>query len=611
MKAKNIIILLVVCVALAMWSLSSKDNHQGQMAVKDPSPYAKMDMDVTRIELQKGEKKLVIRTVNGELRAEEDGASYPVDAKKARELVDAFRNLKLTNKKPGQYADKFELDDKSEPLQVSLISGDKTVAGVALGKVTKGKAMDMGMNMGMGMGGYAPDAGQYMLLNGDKDVYLSKEKIDASFDSSTWVRKNLAKVDKETVESVEVISPYKHFQLKKKVETIKKSTEENAPVETLISWSVEGDHPEGLAPKQDQNIFMGRLEEVLIAKPASAEQLAKVENTTPAYQLKVHTNSGLAYALDCIDVDGEWLIWDAAKPADKFVAQKWNLENLFSGAEDIYELGKRVIPQNDIRELNWKSGLKLHKKDADWALAASGVQPPVKKDEIKKVLDALKEMSCLDFYVDVPLAMEKRQLMLMVGEGDQTRGIPLLDLGKHPLVDSHMIHFGDTNTTWAIKTSDVNKLFPAFSSLLDLGPAPAFADLERAEFADFSIIKKDDQWDFAVGEGEVDASELESWFSGIEAVRASVYVPEADSFKAEMQFSLNFKNNLRLGVEIGPMVSGKRQLRLSPWTGVFQAPAGVGDMLKRTRKSFEKEVKEVSSPLAPAKESTEDLAPVE
>ena len=591
MKFKPILVLALVCAALAWLSFKEPERNQGDLVIGDPRPFAKFKESVSRVILEKGKERLEIANRGGGWRAAMGALDFPVDASKLDGLVRSILELNLIEKWPEDSArsEKNGLNEAGNPLKLTLYSGDKAVLALTLGAGHKGKAAAPG-----GFN-FTPENGQYMMLQGLSGIYLSKEKVNAEFSATFWMKRELAKVEKDKIAAVEIVHPHKTFSLTKEVREVRDSTDPGVAPRQETHWKAQGDLPDGKAlQEREVDAFLGKISEIAVSEPVAPKLRSELKVEAP-YRARVLTGgNALAFELLADEKGGEWYLW-LGSGNQLYKASSWTVEGVFSAAKELFALGERTAKLDDISTLEFAERdlprLVLSSEAGGWRVAAAGAQPQVDGEKLKGALEGLARMELADYHKGISRDKPEREVAYTLASGGNAR---ILDLGKFPLRTARLFAFEGDPQTYSLHDYDADKIFPPRKELLKFEVKPAAGgDITALKLPSASLERKEGSRLVVAGPaGEVEADEgrLATWFDGYKSALESPYASVAPDFAPQVELDLAATGNVSVKLQISEIANGKAWVRSSLYSGAFEARGEVARALLKDAAFFTKQM---------------------
>ena len=316
----------------------------------------------------------------------------------------------------------------------------------------------------------------------------------------------------------------------KHVDKIQKSTDNSVPPETITNWVLTGDLANVEVNASEVSSWLDNLKEIRVSEPVASNKSSQIL-PEQSLHLKVVRGDKALYEISTQKIGNEWLIWSNDKPKEIYKASSYVLEGIFAHNDKLLKLPKPKI-EGEASGLAWAnngSAFDLQKIVATWSLKSNGEQPKVKEDELKKVLDELKDLSAIDV---LPKFKGKVAQSLTISANTT---VVIEDLGKTELKDAHVVLIGDQ--VLALTSSSYDKLFPATNKLLDI-PKPVAKNEDLTAF-DNGVVKaefKDKTWQLQDGR-HLRTEAVDAWINSLNSLVESTYVPAMPSFTSKVHMS--------------------------------------------------------------------------
>lgn len=593
MKSKGLILLVIICAVFAYIGLKPTADKRGKSTLENTTPFKSLDLNnVTEVELSKGKQKISFKK-NGEIwrATTSDNLDFPLNFQKLRELLLAIRDLKLDSRitRSNTHDKKFGLDQSSNPTQLVLKAGDKSLLNLELGKNKEGKAPQPNPAMPFNMG--APPAGQYFHMNEDEGVYLTPKPVNANMTANNWIIENIVTAKKSDISSIELSYPHKAFTLDKTVSQIQQSTDGSKPPKDVIKWSVSGDIPPKALDTTKIKDFLDDLDEIKVSEPVKSD-VAKSFGKNK-YTLKVNNGGNAIYEVQANKVGDDWYILDTSKPKEVYKISSFRLEDIFAKNNDLFGLDDIKISDNisqiTVKDVDWS--YQLLKKGDTWNLKGAAPLPKVNSSALKNLTSQFKSLNAQDYLIkDLPARTGKE---VIAKAGDKI--YKFHDLGEFPIQSGKIIQMEGQKVAYSLSASNHNNFFPKLSKMVDFkAPSASSDDLKAIKYSDFELKRVDNAWQFANGD-PVEGSAVSSLWTSYEAIFDSTYLTNGKLETSKVSLKIIHSDDSIETISIGEAKKGYVVIKSSRFGGAFRVNLDLARSLLNGRMSFAQAVDKTDS----------------
>lgn len=581
MKGKTLVILLVICGALAWFGLKDEKREVGSNVINDKTPFKNLDINsLDQVKLKKDTLTVKLEKKSGAWRAMSGNLDYPLDFEKLREFLLSIKDMQLIDKKTSQekHYKRFGLDDDSKPTKVELLAGEQQVLNLNLGKVRQGKKEP-------GPYSWAKEEGHYLTRGEDATVFLSKDKVNVDMEETFWMKDELVKVEKDEISKIEFTFPHKSYALDKSITKIEKSTDGSVPPEEKINWKASGDLPEAMSLKESEvKTLLDRLAELTVTKPVAKSKKAELSKLSP-YALKVSRGENVLYELRVEEQKETWYVHLASQPDELYQMDNWRIEQIFAYSKNLFGLQNFKLSDKKVNSISWSGSSFSVKRDGDkWTTEGTAPIPEIKADELKKTIDLVKDIDLNDYHVkDIQPKPGKRVTFELEG-GEK---LNITEAGSLFLQDSKLILIEGKKGLFSISEATHQNLFPDIKKVLDLSMKPAaIDDLVEVSMPGIVLQKKGDEWVQQGRTEKVKKDEITTWFDGLKAIYDHPYASTGIPFKTHSTISLKSKDGKTLSLNFSDGDKGIALTSSSQFGGTFKVKWEVVKALFKPKDHF-------------------------
>lgn len=579
MSNKTIGILIVLCAVFAYFGLRDTGSKKGKNIIADTTPFKNLALNtINKIKITQGKKEVILdlssesKTWNAKI----DKLFFPVDFSKLKTFLISVKDISLIDKKANsdKYDQKFGLDDKSNPIVVEMLVGDKSLSIVKLGNVRKGN------KVGTGSYSYTPEEGHYLKIGSGKNVYLSKEKLDVQMNNDFWLNKEIVKIDKSKITSIDLKFPHKALNLKLEKTILQTSANNSTPPQEVATWIASGDLPEGKSLVQNElTNLVSTLEKLEVTEPAESSMIAKMK-FGEKYSVKVRGGETDLYSLDFTEIEGKWYTVSSLSADQIYMIDASKVEKIFSQSKNLFNL-KELSIVSKIDSIKIKSGLSFKSEKDKWSIDGSNPKPEIKESALKDFAETVKKLQLEDYHLNE--VIEKKKDSVSFKEGDKE--VTITYVNDLSLNSQKLIRVSGFKGYYSISDNEYNKLFINQKDTLKFEAKPASADdVVSIKFPSFKLEKKEDKW--ISSDKTVEKNRISDWLDSLKNVFESPYSLQAVKFNPENLVIIKDNKNTDHVLRIGTPSKGFAKVNYSQFGGDFTVRIEVVKSLLKAQKNF-------------------------
>jgi len=560
-KPRTLLILAIICGALAWLGLKEDGASRQVHGFKEATPFKNLDLNaVDDLLIVKGGDKLHLQRNDEGWKAVTDKLSFEAEFGQLKKLLLEVRDIEWLTQpaRDDRHDAHFGLDENSQPGRLELKAKGETILALSLGKGRQS-------NKPSPFGGFQPEQGQHIRVDGTPGVFFAKERLGVSISPGDWINKVFAKADKDSISTIEINSLGRNLTFNKEVIESKDAGGNITKTEDL--WKVEGDLPEKLRFLPTKaSAWLDDLKEVQVQEPV-ATTLRKDFPSKAEHRITVKNGDEILYSLEAQNIDEEWYLWNQGDTSRLFKASKYVLENIFHSNEDLFDL-KSQQPRisGNLHSVSWSNTLpKFSKKDSTWKVIGEGSQPEVEQAPLNNLSNTASRIETSDFFPKLE-RKSLNQLVIQTHLGE----LVLDDCGPSPFSNTHLVRHG--GIIYTIPSASYDKLFPKANTLLKQEASfEGVADIKSISLPNFKL-GKDDKGRWSIGSEKVRSASVSEWLNSFRLTLKSPYDPQGSSIKNPIaKINITTKDDESYSLQIGSTVKGKTPIKYSGFSGLFQA----------------------------------------
>jgi len=579
MSNKTIGILLVFCAVFAYFGLRDSSSTKGNNIIANTTPFKNLALNsINKIKIIQGKKEinLDLSSESKTWSAKIDKLNFPVDFSKLKTFLISIKDISLIDKKANsdKYDQKFGLDDKSNPITINLLVGEKSLSSIKLGSVRKGN------KVGTGSYSYTPDEGHYLKIGSEKNVYLSKEKLDIEMNNDFWLNKEIIKIDKNEITSIDLTFPHKTINLKIEKTMLQTSANNATPPQEITTWVAKGDLPEGKSLNQNEiKNFLTTLEKCEVTEPAESSMISKMSHGEN-YSIVVKKEEAELYSLNFTEIAGKWYTVSSLNADQIYIIDASKVEKIFAQSKSLFNL-KELSIVSKLDSLTTMTGLSFKNNKDKWSFDGSSPKPELKESALKDFAETVKKLQLEDYHLKNIIEKKKESISFKDGE----REVTITYVNDLSLNSQKLIRISGIKGYYSISNNEYNKLFIAQKDSLKFEAKPTSADeVTSIKFPSFKLSKKDDKW--MSGDKSVEKNRVSDWIDSLKNVFDSPYSLKANKFTPENLISLKGKDNKDFILKISVPAKGYAKVNYSEFGGDFTVKLEVIKSLLKAQKNF-------------------------
>lgn len=658
MKWKKLVPLLVILVILGGLVIlkQAKDKPVPlEEAVDLPTlaPEGITQSDIVRLELFAGSKpdeKVVLERKEGGdgwvIASHFDG---PVDQEKIDKYLDLVTKLKGELREEGvadSGLEAYELQD-DKAFHIAAYTDEESPAFTLL----VGKQADYRQVFVR-----RADASDVFVINESprREAGLWQEELDTAPEATQWLDKTIAKMEKDTIGGVEIVTPYKKLVLAKETVEVETSPTEKAAAETGDEEAPEadaGDNAEEAAEEASEEAPATETKWVMQEGPSWELKEAGVDNVLRALADLQATDVAdpaktAEYGMDappfkCTVTSPDWeeaIILEGAQSGEDgkgyirvasrddatvYEVSSYNFERVFALGKSVnlFDLPGFDVTADDITRIEIiqpEGPVTLAKQGETWTIEQPAAALPPVTSTLSAVARGLANLRAADYADSAEgsgLDAPQRQAVFTIGETQHA-----LALGTAaPGIEGSFGSIDGNDTALLIAGADINQVFVNPNDLYDR----TLLDLTEDELASiqtpyFTATRADDgAWTIEGSARPVDAEKMSAYLDTLLDLQAGgILFGETELTDAQAEVVVAPKEGEPVVLRFGPDQDGQRRLAVSGKQAVFTLPAiealevvpPVERMLQEPQPTPEQETVE-ATPAQPAEEAAE--APAE